>query len=146
MREMILADWRGILGKAVFDFAQDGVQRVELDVVSEGCTVIVLNEGVTHVVGHGDGAMRCAFVARGPFSVGFEGWSPDTRISFRVPQERLVPTGWAEGDAFVQLDLKSRDEMTPELRDMFAAMNRNSLLREQKLREEIQRLIADRKS
>lgn len=57
------------------------------------------------------------------------GWGPVARDA-----------GWSDAESFTQLDLKSRDDVSAEVRAMLEKQERNALRREAMLRGEIEKL------
>jgi hypothetical protein len=115
---------------------------VALSLVSEGCSVLVEQGSESWVVASFVGAHECVFGIKGAFSLVVVGDGEKSRTSVLLPWRDGVAAGWAFGDSYAQLDLKSRDTISPELQLALDSMQRNFLMREQRLRDEIARLAS----
>ena len=136
MRLRSISDWSTVNGSGEFAAPDEGARRVSIPVVTEGGTFIVQDgNGAQTLVGYGEGKMQLDFAVSGAFTLLVVA---DGMTSLLLPWQRDVDAGWENGDSFVQVELKSREEVSPAVRDMMERMNRNFMLREATLRAEME--------
>lgn len=129
-----------------------GAGAVRLDVPAGHCSGHVVTAGAA-LVAECDGARQvlCAGVGRLDFDVIFPDVGHLEVLPFKAASESSVfldrwpvevtETGWRDSAPFVQLDLKDRNAISPEVEAVLNRMQQNMLIREAKLQAQIQRLV-----
>lgn len=109
-------------------------------VVTEGASIRLEVGGVTHVLASGRGGLQVQARLDFPGLVTVVGDTGETLTTLAMVADRDSVPGWEDGPSFTQLELKSRDTVSPEVRQALDAMERNFRVREAALVAEIQRL------
>lgn len=142
MKPIVTAEWIGIVGDHTLDCSVVGTQRLEVDIVTEGCSLIYFDgdneEGL--LLSSSFGAVSVVVVVSGDFKLLVRGDRENARTAVRLPAWLSHEAGWSDGPSLTQLDLKKPDDIPPAIRHMMDTMQSNALRREAALRAEIERL------
>lgn len=139
MKRRIFGDSLSGAGEFTLELDQGPVSG---QLVTEGASVVISVRGDLEVVAAGVGRLAFDLVLLEPGQLvvrPFKASNISSLFLDKWPVD-LAETGWVNGDAFVQLELKDRNAISPEVQAVLDKMQRNMLFREAQLRAQLAKL------
>ncbi len=146
MRKLEVNALASFRGDAQFELRDLGARRIEARIISEGCSVLFDQGDGPQLVATGSGELNIEVTIDGAAFVVVEATKPGFRTSVWAPwdREELIPdqkAGWRDDASYAQTELKPADHVPPEVADMIARINKQALIRDQLLRNELEARI-----
>jgi hypothetical protein len=152
MKPVQLSEWHSFNGmrEFVYEPVSDNlpsIQRVDVELITEGCSVFVSAKGGSWLVFSGAGRNDVSFGITGGFCVSLVGDNENTATSVRLPwyERKAAPVGWSDRPSFTQLDLKAPDAVSVQFLQMQRNFEQNMRVRDEKLAAAMREIAALKK-